>query len=90
MSTDQRADVMRTAIAYSFANDQASLHRLRDHFADKMKVSPDASAFAVVTQRIDLHGLAFRDTARQVASIDTLQTFMKDFRKRYDSAPVTN
>ena len=55
-----------------------------------MKVSPDASAFAVVTQRIDLHGLAFRDTARQVASIDTLQTFMKDFRKRYDSAPVTN
>jgi hypothetical protein len=90
LSTDERADVMRTAIAYSLANDQASLDRLRDRFADKMKASPDASAFAVVTQRIDLHGLAFRDTAGQVASIDTLATFMKDFRKRYDSAPVTN
>ncbi len=90
LTAEERADVMRTAIAYSLANDQASLDRLRDHFADKMKASPDASAFAVVTQRIDLHGLAFRDTAGQVASIDTLQTFMKDFRKRYDSAPVTN
>lgn len=90
LTQEERADVMRAAIAYSLANDQASLDRLRDHFVDKMKASPDASAFAVVTQRIDLHGLAFRDTAGQVASIDTLQTFMKDFRKRYDSAPVTN
>ena len=90
LNAEERANVMRTAIAYSLANDQPSLDRLRDHFADKMKSSPDASAFAVVTQRIDLHGLAFRDTAGQIASIDTLQTFMKDFRKRYDGAPVTN
>ena len=79
---------MRAAVAYSLANDEASLDRLRDHFGPKMKASPDASAFAVVAQRIDAHGVAFRDAAAQIASIDTLQTFMKDFRKHYSGAPA--
>ena len=73
---------MRAAVAYSLANDEAGLDRLRTHFGAKMKASPDASAFAVVTQRIDLHGLAFRDAASQVASIDTLKTFMQDLRQQ--------
>ncbi len=90
LTVDERDEVMRAAIAYSLANDQASLDRLRAHFTDKMKTTPDASSFAVVTQRIDLHGVAFRDTAGQIASIDTLDTFMKDFRRRYDSGSVTN
>ena len=69
---------MRAAVAYSLANDESSLERVRSNFGPKMAHSPDASAFAVVTQRIDMHGLAFRNAAAQVASIDTLQTFMKD------------
>jgi hypothetical protein len=36
----------------------------------------------VVTQRIDMHGLAFRDAAAKVASIDTLKSFMQNLRKR--------
>jgi hypothetical protein len=81
---------MRAAIAYSLANDQTDLERLRGHFAAKMKASPDASAFAVVTQDIDSQGTAFRDQAAQIASIDTLETFMQDFRKHYDGAKTTN
>jgi hypothetical protein len=54
-----------------------------------MKTSQDASAFAVVTQNIDLQGVAFRDMAGQIASVDTLETFMQDFKKRYDK-PVLN
>ncbi len=49
-----------------------------------MKASPDASAFAVVTQNIDAQGAAFRDLAGKIASIDTLENFMKDFRKHHD------
>ena len=79
---EQRQEVMRSAVAYSLANDETSLERLRDHFAAKMKASPDANAFAVLTQRIDMHGLDFRDAAAKVASIDTLQSFMKDMQKR--------
>jgi hypothetical protein len=91
LTAGEREEVMRAAVAYSLANDEASLDRLRDRFGPKMKASPDGSAFAVVAQRIDAHGTAFRDQAAQIASIDTLQTFMKDFRKRYASGTtVTN
>ena len=31
--------------------------------APKMKNTPDANIFAVLSERIDLHGLAFRDAA---------------------------
>ena len=90
LSTGEREDVMRAAVAYSLANDETSLDRLRAHFGSKMNASPDASIFAVVAQRIDGHGVAFRDAAARIASIDTLQAFMKDFRKRYSgSAPST-
>jgi len=82
LSAEDRQVAMRAAVAYSLANDEASLERLRDHYTAKMKATADASAFAVVTQRIDMHGLAFRDAAAQVASIDTLKTFMKDIQKR--------
>ena len=44
------------AVAYSLANDEASLDRLRENFAPKMTGTPDASAFAVLSQSIDLHG----------------------------------
>jgi len=88
LSDGDRQEVMRAAIAYSLANDEPSLDRLRDHFMPKMKASKDASAFTVVTQNISAQGAAFRDQAGQVASIDTLEAFMKDFKKRYDSNAV--
>ena len=83
LGDDDRAQVLRTAVAYSMANDEASLERLRKNFSPKMTGTPDASAFAVLSQNIDLHGVAFRDAARQIASIDTLEAFMKDFSKRH-------
>ncbi|HSM97357.1 MAG TPA: hypothetical protein VLT91_15040 [Rhizomicrobium sp.] len=88
LSDDDRHEVMRAAIAYSLANDEPSLDRLRDHFMAKMKASKDAAAFTVVTQNISAQGAAFRDQAGQVASIDTLEAFMKDFKKRYDNNAV--
>jgi hypothetical protein len=88
LSADERETVMRAAVAYSLANDESSLERLRGHFGPKMNTSPDGSAFTVVAQNIDAHGTAFRDRAAQIASVDTLQAFMKDFKKRYD-VPAT-
>jgi hypothetical protein len=90
LTSDERREIMRAAIAYSLANDQRDLERLRGHFGAKMKASPDASAFAVVTQDIDSQGTAFRDQAAQIASVDTLETFMQDFRKHHDGAKTSN
>ena len=72
--------MLRAAVAYSLANDETALDRLRGHFAPKMRAGPDARAFQVVSERIDEHGIAFRDAAAQIASIDMLQSFMKDLR----------
>ena len=71
-------------MAYSLANDEASLDRIRDRYAAKMKATPDANLFAVLTADIDAHGLAFRNAAAQIAQVDTLQSFMKDFSKRHE------
>ena len=68
-----RTRCLRAAVAYSLANDETSLARLRDHFAPKMKGTPDANLFAVLSADIDQHGLAFRDAAAQIASVDTLE-----------------
>jgi hypothetical protein len=86
LTDTDRAQVMRTAVAYSLANDEASLARLRTHFASKMKGTPDANLFAVLSSDIDQHGLAFRDAAARIASVDTLQAFMKDFTSRKTGA----
>lgn len=86
LTVEERQEVMRAAVAYSLANDETSLERLRNNYAAKMKTSPDANAFAVVTQPIDMHGLAFRTAAAQVASLDTLQTFMKNLQERRATA----
>jgi hypothetical protein len=88
LSADDRQDVMRAAIAYSLANDETSLDRLREHFTAKMRATPDASAFKAVSDRIDAHGAAFREAAAQIASIDTLKSFMKDLRAQSAAARV--
>ena len=81
LSDTEREGVMRAAVSYSLAGDQTSLDRLRNNFAAKMKASRDANTFAMVTERIDLQGVAFRDAAAKVASVDTLKAFMLDFSK---------
>jgi hypothetical protein len=86
LTATERSEVMRAAVAYSLANDEASLARLRAHFTPKMNGTPDANMFAVLSADIDQHGLAFRGAAAKIASVDTLQAFMKDFDSRKSSA----
>src|SRR4029078_6981466 len=82
LSDAERSQLLRAAVAYSLANDETSLARVRDHFAAKMKGTPDANLFQVLSADIDQHGVAFRDAAARIASLDTLEAFMKDFSKR--------
>lgn len=82
LSDEQRQLTMRAAVAYALAGDEDSLERVRARFAAKMQKSPDADAFAVVTQRTDMQGMAFRDAAAKVAAVDTLQSFMKRLAKQ--------
>jgi hypothetical protein len=79
---EERALIMRAAVAYSLGNDEAALDKLRQHYAEKMNASSDAKGFAIVTERIDRQGVAFRDLAKKIAAVDTLQAFMAEFKKQ--------
>ena len=83
LSDEQRYEIMRAAIGYSLAEDQLGLDRLRTKFARKMSESLDAQAFEVVTRPIKARGEEFLDLAKRIASIDTLEAFLTEFRKTY-------
>jgi hypothetical protein len=86
LGDEERAEVMRAAVAYSLAGNDAALARLRERYVVKMNTSPDAKAFQVVTEKIDQQGVAFRDLAKQIASVDSLQAFMTEFKKQETAA----
>ncbi|MEQ9146371.1 MAG: tetratricopeptide repeat protein [Parvibaculaceae bacterium] len=77
LSAAERFQIMRAAIAYSLADDAAGLEGIRAKYSDLMRNSVDAASFAVVTDPIEMQGVAFRDLARSVASIDTLDSFIE-------------
>jgi len=90
LTQTERDDLMRACVAYSLAGDGASLERLRTRYDPKMAQSPDAKAFAVVTQSPDVTGDDYKNLVKRVASADTLSAFLQDFRARYGTGGVTN
>jgi hypothetical protein len=83
LSAEDRVKALRAAVAYSLANDEKSLERVRAGFGPKLKGTPEANLFAVLSQPIEMHGLAFREAAAQIASVDTLKSFMSDLQKKF-------
>ncbi len=79
----QRQDVLRSAISYSLSQDAFALSRLRKKFYNKMVNSADASSFIVVTKPVKKNGEAYKRLAKDIAAIDTLDTFMKQYRDFY-------
>jgi hypothetical protein len=88
LSAEERAQVMRAAVAYSLGGNQANLERLRQRYGEKMSASPDAKSFSVVTEPIERQGVAFRDLAKTIAQVDTLQAFMTEFKKQGAPPPA--
>ncbi len=79
----ERKDVLRAAISYSLAEDAFALSRLRKKFYNKMVNSPDASSFIVVTKPVKKNGEAYKKLAKDIAAINTLDVFMKQYRNYY-------
>jgi len=82
LSAAEQQLVMRAAVSYAMGGDDAALNRVRARFSLHMLKTPDANAFAVITERTDMNGMAFRQAASQVASIDTLKSFVADLEKQ--------
>ncbi|MBX3488406.1 hypothetical protein [Parvibaculum sp.] len=86
LSDDTRLQVMRAAVAYSLAGDEGGLSRLRTKFGEAMSRSADAGAFAVVSDPIVEQGVAFRELASRIASIDTMERFVTSLKDNASSA----
>ncbi len=82
LADGQRYDVMRAAVSYALANDDLGLERLRTKFAQAMSNSPDSHSFTVVTGPIQPDATEFRELARQIASVSTLEAFLDDMQSR--------
>jgi tetratricopeptide (TPR) repeat protein len=83
LSEAERVDILRAAIGYALGDEPMGLARLRDKYAAKMADTPDRHAFDVVSAPIGTGNAEFRSVATRIASLDTLDAFLSDMRKRY-------
>lgn len=86
----QRIDILKAAIAYSLADDVVGLRRFREKYAVRMASSMDANAFEVLTNSVDKQSVEFQNLAREIASINSLEGFLSDFRKSLDALDGEN
>ena len=80
LSAEARLLAMRAAIAYSLAGNEVGLASLRAKYGQAMAESADASAFEVVSEPIVKQGVAFREMASRIASVDTLDRFLASLK----------
>lgn len=83
LSPVARSNVIKAAVGYVMADDQIGLSRLRSKFSGLMAETPEWPMFAFVTDTVDTAGREFRDVARQIAAVDSLNAFLNAYRELY-------
>ncbi len=83
LNARERFDILRAAIGYALGNDMLGQQRFREKYAAKMANGSDGHAFDVVSAPIGTSNPEFRAVATHIASLDTLDAFLSDMRKRY-------
>jgi tetratricopeptide (TPR) repeat protein len=79
----ERGDILRAALGYALAEDHLGLDRFSGKYAAKMAEGPDRRAFEIVTAPASASTDEFRQVARALGSINTLEAFLRDLRARY-------
>jgi tetratricopeptide (TPR) repeat protein len=79
----QRLNLVRLSIAMTFAEDRAGLIEMRRRYANLMRGGDFANAFDLLTNDQELSGRELNAIASQIASVDKLQSFMRDYRNDF-------
>jgi hypothetical protein len=90
LSDVERQDILRAEIGYALGEDTLGLGRFRDKYAAKMAATPDARAFDIVSAPLGTSGAEFGAIAHAAASVDTLESFLRDMKARYPDAGVAS
>jgi len=83
LADQERADILKAAIAYSLADDGFSLSRLEAKFLEKMSNSPEAAAFEVVTRPAEERGVEFVSVVDSLEAVDSLDIFLQEYQRKY-------
>ncbi len=83
LNDTERADILRASIGYALGEETIGLARLREKYGAKFSDGPDRRAFEIVSAPIGTSGADFQTVAKKVASVDTLDAFLRDLRTRY-------
>jgi tetratricopeptide (TPR) repeat protein len=86
LNDTERSDILRAAICYVLSEESIGVTRLREKYEAKFADGADRRAFEVVTAPVGSGGTEFQDIAKKVASIDTLDAFLRDLSARYPEA----
>ena len=86
LNDTERSDILRAAICYALSEESIGVARLREKYEAKFSDGADRRAFDVVTAPIGASGTEFQDIAKKVASVDTLDAFLRDLSSRYPEA----
>ena len=86
LTSDEQLQVMRAALAYLFGKDSYGLERLRARYGKAMEASDDKAAFNLVTAKPDVASSDLGELTKKLASTDTLDAFMAQFRAHYDTS----
>jgi tetratricopeptide (TPR) repeat protein len=90
LAENERADILRAAIGFALGEDAIGLGRFREKYAAKMAEGTDRRAFDVITAPTGPSGAEFRDVAKAVAAVDTLEGFLRALRARFPDTGAMN
>jgi hypothetical protein len=78
-----RMNIIKAAVGFVLVHDSMGLSRLRSKFGDVMAQSAEWGMFDYVTSDIAPTSAEFKQVARQVADIDSLNAFLSSYRQLY-------
>ncbi|MFC3051218.1 tetratricopeptide repeat protein [Kordiimonas pumila] len=79
----QRLNLIRLAIAMTFTEDRAGLIEMRRRYGNQMRSGDFTNAFELLTNDQDLTRGEIGSIASQIASVEKLQSFMRDYRSDF-------
>lgn len=86
LTDSEKSDVIRAAIGYALANDALGLSRWREKYGPKMTTDADRHAFDIASKPGSADPAALERIAKMAATVDTLDGFLREMRKRFPDA----
>jgi hypothetical protein len=76
-------NIIKAGAGFVMANDRLGLSRLRSKFGDQMARSAEWAMFDFVTGDTTPTSVEFREVAREVSGLDSLNAFLSSYRETY-------